>query len=258
MATKKLDEYIVKAFKDLEFTDEEVQKGCWLLERSINGETKPVAWIAYHKFLERVAQKAGITFDEPKIFNLQADEIALYVNGKKGEFSAWAIGEASTGNLTKTSKNYRWAMAEKRAKDRVILKLLGIAGDMYSEEEADEFKEKPEHKEKPEPKTKTDFEKQATADKSANTKALNKAVKKGATEVTKKPRTKEELLKAYNLTMQKLSGIATLKTLTNTQVDFINNLCVDLYDNKLTKEHEALTTLYNDIRNKELDDSINF
>jgi hypothetical protein len=32
-------------------------------------------------------------------------------------------------------------MAEKRAKDRVILKLLGIAGDMYSEEEADEFKQ---------------------------------------------------------------------------------------------------------------------
>lgn len=252
MATKKLDEYIVKAFKDLEFTDDEVQKGCWLLERSINGETKPVAWIAYHKFLERVAQKAGITFDEPKIFNLQADEIALYVNGKKGEFSAWAIGEASTGNLTKTSKNYRWAMAEKRAKDRVILKLLGIAGDMYSEEEADEFKEKSE------PKTKTDFEKQATADKSANTKALNKAVKEGATEVTKKPRTIAELNKAYAVTMQKLSEIKSLSELTITQVDFINNLCVDLYDNKLTKEHEALTALYNDIRNKELDDSINF
>ena len=252
MATKKLDDYIVKAFKDLEFTDVEIKEGCWLLERSINGETKPVAWIAYHKFLERVAQKAGITFDEPKIFNLQADEIALYVNGKKGEFSAWAIGEASNSNLTKTSKNYRWAMAEKRAKDRVILKLLGIAGDMYSEEEADEFKEKPE------PKQKTEFEKQATADKTANTKALNKAVKEGATEVIKKPRTKEELLKAYNLTMQKLSGIATLKTLTNTQVDFINNLCVDLYDCKFLKEHEALTTLYNDLRNKELDDSINF
>ena len=122
MATKKLDEYIVKAFKDLEFTDDEIQKGCWLLERKFKNddgteEIKPVAWIAYHKFLERVAQKAGITFDEPKIFNLQADEIALYVNGKKGEFSAWAIGEASTGNLTKTSKNYRWAMAEKRAKE---------------------------------------------------------------------------------------------------------------------------------------------
>ena len=252
MATKKLDDYIVKAFKDLGFTDDDVKNGCWLLERAVNGEQKPVAWIAYHKFLERVAQKAGITFDEPKIFNLQADEIALYVNGKKGDFSAWAIGEASNGNLTKTSKNYRWAMAEKRAKDRVILKLLGIAGDMYSEEEADEFKKPVEAK--PE---KTDFEKQATADKSANTKALNKAIKEGAAEVTKKPRTIPELKRAYEATMQKLVGMETLN-LTNTQVDFINNLCVELYDNKLTKEHEALTTLYNDLRNKELDDSINF
>jgi hypothetical protein len=32
-------------------------------------------------------------------------------------------------------------MAEKRAKDRVILKLVGLHGDVYSEEEADDFKE---------------------------------------------------------------------------------------------------------------------
>jgi hypothetical protein len=31
-------------------------------------------------------------------------------------------------------------MAEKRAKDRVILKLLAVHGDIYSEEEADDFK----------------------------------------------------------------------------------------------------------------------
>lgn len=237
MATKKLDDYIVKAFKDLDFTDEDIKNGCWLLERAVNGETKPVAWIAYHKFLERVAQKAGITFDEPKIFNLQADEIALFVNGKKGDFSAWAIGEASNGNLTKTSKNYRWAMAEKRAKDRVILKLLGIAGDMYSEEEADEFKEK-----KPE---KTDFEKQATQEAKENTKTLNKAIKEGATEVTKKPKTKEDLLKQFQLTMQHLANVTSVESLSNTQVDFINNLCVNLFEANLDKEHEELTTMFN-------------
>jgi transcription initiation factor IIF auxiliary subunit len=32
-------------------------------------------------------------------------------------------------------------MAEKRAKDRVILKLVGLHGDVYSEEEADDFKD---------------------------------------------------------------------------------------------------------------------
>jgi hypothetical protein len=33
-------------------------------------------------------------------------------------------------------------MTEKRAKDRVILKLLAAHGDLYSEEEADDFKQK--------------------------------------------------------------------------------------------------------------------
>lgn len=248
MATKKLDDYIVKAFKDLGFDDKDIQNGCWLLERQVNGETKPVAWIAYHKFLERVAQKAGITFDEPKIFNLQMDEIALYVNGKKGDFSAWAIGEASTGNLTKTSKNYRWAMAEKRAKDRVILKLLGVAGDMYSEEEADEFKEK-----KPE---KTDFEKEATKEKTAATKTVNKAIKEGKTELPDKPKSKEELKKHFNITMQHIANVPSINNLSNSQIDFINSLCVDLFDAGMKEEHEQLTEMYNNLKN--IDDKVEF
>jgi hypothetical protein len=36
---------------------------------------------------------------------------------------------------------YVYAMAEKRAKDRVILKLIELHGLVYSEEEADEFKQ---------------------------------------------------------------------------------------------------------------------
>lgn len=130
---RKIDENIKKAFSSVGFAEEEVQAGCWLLERS----GKAVAWIALHKFLEKVAHRANIVFDEPKIFNCTADEVALYVSGKKGDNSAWSIGEASKVN---NQNSYRWAMAEKRAKDRVILKLLGIAGDVYSEEEADEFK----------------------------------------------------------------------------------------------------------------------
>ena len=50
--------------------------------------------------------------------------------------SEWSIGEASPYN----NKNaYPFAMAEKRAKDRVILKLVGLHGDVYSQDEADEF-----------------------------------------------------------------------------------------------------------------------
>lgn len=65
MTAKKLDDYIVKAFKDLGFEDKDIAAGCWLLERQNKktNENIAVAWIAYHKFLERAAQKAGIVFD---------------------------------------------------------------------------------------------------------------------------------------------------------------------------------------------------
>ena len=49
----------------------------------------------------------------------------------------WSFGEAMGYNL---KNNYPFAMAEKRAKDRVILKLAGLHG-VYSEEEAEDFKE---------------------------------------------------------------------------------------------------------------------
>ena len=61
------------------------------------------------------------------------------VTGHKGDRGAWSIGEAAPYN---TTNKYPYAMAEKRAKDRVILKLLELSGDVYSEEEADEFKKK--------------------------------------------------------------------------------------------------------------------
>ena len=165
---KTLDPIIKEAFKKAGFEEKEVMDGCWLLEKPVrkgSNEMKPIAWIALHKFLERVAQRMQIVFDEPKVMNCTDGEVAIYVRGstfaKIGEpiNQAWSIGEASEKNC---KNDYRWAMAEKRAKDRVILKLLGIAGDMYSEEEADEFKEK------------------TPAQKAAETKAKNKLSKEEA------------------------------------------------------------------------------
>ena len=60
------------------------------------------------------------------------------VVGRMGERSEWSIGEAASYN---NKNSYPFAMAEKRAKDRVILKLVGLHGDVYSEDEADAFKE---------------------------------------------------------------------------------------------------------------------
>lgn len=171
---KTLDPVIKEAFKKVGFSEEEVKDGCWLLERENKktGEKVKVAWIALHKFLEKVAQRIGIVFDEPKVMNCTDGEVALLVSGGYDNQKAWSIGEASPKNC---KNEYRWAMAEKRAKDRVILKLLGIAGDMYSEEEADEFKEK------------------TPAQKAQETKAKNKLAKD---EALKKYESVVEYLKA--------------------------------------------------------------
>ena len=97
-------------------------------------------WVVYHKTLEMVAAKAGIAFENPIIIEADTEKkiAVISVNGHTETMSAWSVGEAAPYN----NKNaYPWAMAEKRAKDRVILKLLGLSGLVYSEDEADDFKE---------------------------------------------------------------------------------------------------------------------
>lgn len=99
--------------------------------------------VIYHKALERVAAQAKIQFDAPTIVRAERDEAVILVTGRMGERVEWSIGEALIGvNYRVSGKQaaYVYAMAEKRAKDRVILKLIELHGLVYSEEEADEFK----------------------------------------------------------------------------------------------------------------------
>lgn len=111
------------------------------------GETSATAlwdchgnWIIKHKALEKIATNAGITYSDCTVYPPQPgqEHFAVSLIGHLGERSEWSIGEASPKN---SKNNYYFAMAEKRAKDRVILKLLGLHAYIYSEEEADEFKE---------------------------------------------------------------------------------------------------------------------
>jgi len=95
-------------------------------------------WVVYHRVLEQIATKAEIKFELPQI--IEADgpnkSVALCVSGNMNGATQWSIGEAAPGN----NKNaYPYAMAEKRAKDRVILKLIGLHGLLYSEDEATAF-----------------------------------------------------------------------------------------------------------------------
>src|SRR5215217_5964397 len=99
--------------------------------------------VIYHKALERIAAQAGITFGPPTILRAERDEAVLLVTGSMGERTEWSIGEALVNVNYRISGHqaaYVYAMAEKRAKDRVILKLIGLHGLLYSEEEADELK----------------------------------------------------------------------------------------------------------------------
>jgi hypothetical protein len=98
-----------------------------------------------HKALERIAADNGIKFDRPSVIEANAaDKIAVVcVFGTMGERTEWSFGEAAPYNYRTTEKMaaYPYAMAEKRAKDRVVLKLLNTHGTLYSEDEADDFKQ---------------------------------------------------------------------------------------------------------------------
>lgn len=124
------------------------------------------ATVIKHKALERLAAKAGIVWAAPQILRAERDEAVILVTGSLDKKTEWSIGEAvitpmidtgqknnwnkpvfeakdgAIGNYSITPKQaaYPYAMAEKRAKDRVIIKLCGLHG-LYSEDEADEFKQ---------------------------------------------------------------------------------------------------------------------
>ena len=103
---------------------------CWEVRRG--------TWSVKHFALERIAARMDIKFDAPQVLTVSPEYVALCVTGHVDGVTEWSVGEASAA----TSHNkYYCAMAEKRAKDRVILKLIGVHGEVYAEDEADDFTE---------------------------------------------------------------------------------------------------------------------
>lgn len=95
-----------------------------------------------HKAVERLGAALKIRFQAPHILRAERDEAVILSTGTLGEVSEWSIGEACVNvnyKVVGKMSAYVYAMAEKRSRDRVILKLAGLHG-VYSEEEADEFK----------------------------------------------------------------------------------------------------------------------
>src|SRR3954452_22538604 len=93
--------------------------------------------VIYHKALERIAAQAKITFDPPTVLRAERDEAVLLVTGRMGDRVEWSIGEALVGvnyHVPGSEPAYVYAMAEKRGKDRVILKLIELPDVVSSEQ----------------------------------------------------------------------------------------------------------------------------
>lgn len=103
------------------------------------GITK-TTWNIFHRYCEQIAAKAGIVFQDPEVVVNEVDSegkrtVVLLVRGSLGYVKEWSYGEASPQT---TFLQYVFAMAEKRAKDRVILKLAGFHGMVYSDVEMED------------------------------------------------------------------------------------------------------------------------
>lgn len=96
--------------------------------------------VLLHKACEQIAIVEGIRFERPAVVesNTEKGIVVVVVEGELGDKREWSFGECSPKN---NKNGYPYAMAEKRAKDRVVLKLIGMSGYLYSEDEMDDFKE---------------------------------------------------------------------------------------------------------------------
>ena len=139
----------------------------WELRKNSN------KWIITHDACEKIAVTEGILFEPPEIISYtptiitengekvmkatkwgtqtwkpawagscqkKSGDVAMIITGYKSDnpdYKIWTTGEASGDNCT---MNYPLAMAEKRGKDRIILKLINAYEyGIYSDVEADDF-----------------------------------------------------------------------------------------------------------------------
>ena len=106
-------------------------------------------WAITHKAMEKIAVREKIV-----IVDLEISHVDLTLNAcvvKCTAVNSRGIKVITFGECTpKNNHNaYPVAMAEKRALDRAILKLAGIHGDFYSEDEMDLRKEQEDKKNSP-------------------------------------------------------------------------------------------------------------
>ncbi len=139
--SKPLDNRVKQILKKLDLDPKEC---LWLCHNT---------WIMLHKYVEQVGAKYDIRYEFDEIETNSAEGIVCIKctadiktkENKKDTFkTVVTYGEASPKNYrTKLNQpSYPYAMAEKRAYDRAVLKLVGLHGFIYSEDEMDHSEKK--------------------------------------------------------------------------------------------------------------------
>lgn len=96
-------------------------------------EHKPGKWIIKHLEVEKLAQLYNIETNIDLVnCNLEKDVAVVKAAALYNQKKFYSLGEVSPKN---NQFDYPIAVAEKRAVDRVILKALGIHGNVYSDQE---------------------------------------------------------------------------------------------------------------------------
>ena len=132
MAKKKIDDRVKEVLQKQGFEWKECLWDC-------HG-----TWVMYHRYIEIAAAQNNVKYELSEVETNSKDGIVVIkCVGSLKDNTVTTYGEASPKN----NKNaYPYAMAEKRAVDRAVLKLLGLHGFIYSEDEIDRPETKPQIK----------------------------------------------------------------------------------------------------------------
>jgi len=90
-----------------------------------------------HRYIEIAGQNKGVIINslEEVEKNSEAGVVAIKCTASLGKLKVITYGEATPKN---NKNSYPYAMAEKRSIDRAILKLIGVHGFIYSDDEVEE------------------------------------------------------------------------------------------------------------------------
>lgn len=122
-----------------------------------------------HRYIEIAGQNKGVVINalEEIEKNSEAGVVAIKCTASLGKLKVITYGEATPKN---NKNSYPYAMAEKRSIDRAILKLIGVHGFIYSDDEVEAgFNNEIIKREFPKAKTKTNGKEKKIDDLEINT-----------------------------------------------------------------------------------------